>query len=50
MNKLGLYIKLCYLFLISLFVPGEIMRKKIDQTLAEVRGDWAPNKGQDPGA
>lgn len=43
MGKFKLYLKLCYLFSIAMFVPGEPLRKQIDKVLADIRGDWAPD-------
>ncbi len=39
MRKIALYIKLCWLFFIALFVPTATLTPKIDALLAELKGE-----------
>jgi hypothetical protein len=42
MRKFPLYIKLCWLFFIALFVPTATLTPKIDALLAELKGEALP--------
>jgi hypothetical protein len=47
MNKIQLYVRLAWLFFISLFVPTTTMTQRVEALLAQLREEPAPSRGDD---